>query len=88
MWTSNNALTPDPDKEPDALVSQPYQWPILQVGLRMASWNNDAVKYFLIGHPVIWWASTASVGLYMLVLSFYLVQNKRKVVMFSPGILI
>jgi len=84
MWTSNNALTPDPDKEPDALVSQPYQWPILQVGLRMASWNNDAVKYFLIGHPVIWWASTASVGLYMLVLSFYLVQNKRKVVMFSP----
>lgn len=33
MWTSNNALTPDPDKEPDALVSQPYQWPIMQVAL-------------------------------------------------------
>ncbi|KAJ3051075.1 Protein O-mannosyltransferase 2, partial [Rhizoclosmatium hyalinum] len=34
MWTSNNALTPDPTKEPDALTSKPLQWPFMEVGLR------------------------------------------------------
>ena len=41
MMTSNNALVPDPDKQDD-LASKPWQWPILNVGLRMCGWGNDS----------------------------------------------
>ncbi|KAJ3415012.1 Protein O-mannosyltransferase 2 [Chytridiales sp. JEL 0842] len=54
MWTSNNALTPDPDREPDNLTSSPYQWPLLLVGLRMCGWGDNDIKFFLLGHPIIW----------------------------------
>ncbi|KAJ5231964.1 hypothetical protein N7468_004920 [Penicillium chermesinum] len=48
MMTSNNALVPDPDKQDD-LASKFWQWPILDVGLRMCSWDDSVVKYFLLG---------------------------------------
>lgn len=41
MMTSNNALVPDPDKQDD-LASSPWQWPILNVGLRMCSWDDKS----------------------------------------------
>src|SRR2546423_12416700 len=41
MMTSNNALVPDPDKQDD-LASQFWQWPILNVGLRMCSWDDNS----------------------------------------------
>ncbi|KAL3901686.1 MAG: hypothetical protein SGCHY_000414 [Lobulomycetales sp.] len=83
MWNSNNALTPDPDREPNNLVSQPWQWPVLHTGLRMASWSDEKVKYFLMGHPLIWWGSSLSVIGILLVVAYYMVQNKRGIVMFS-----
>ncbi|CAG8470781.1 14951_t:CDS:2, partial [Gigaspora rosea] len=43
MYTSNNALIPDPDKE-DILASHPLQWPLLQVGIRICGWDDKAVK--------------------------------------------
>jgi dolichyl-phosphate-mannose-protein mannosyltransferase len=85
MWNSNNALTPDPDKEPDALVSQPWQWPLLHVGLRMASWDANKIKYFLMGHPLIWWGSSISLVLFGLLVAGYLVQFKRGKVLFTDG---
>ena len=42
MFTSNNALVPDPYKQDD-LASQPWQWPILNVGLRMCGWDNKSM---------------------------------------------
>lgn len=56
---------------------------LIQVGLRMAGWGDDQIKYFLIGNPVIWWGSTVSIVLWMLVLAGYIVQRKRKVQMFA-----
>jgi dolichyl-phosphate-mannose-protein mannosyltransferase len=41
MMTSNNALVPDPDKQDD-LASQAWQWPILNVGLRMCGWDEKS----------------------------------------------
>ena len=41
MMTSNNALVPDPDKQDD-LASQFWQWPILNVGLRMCGWDDHS----------------------------------------------
>jgi dolichyl-phosphate-mannose-protein mannosyltransferase len=44
MMTSNNALVPDPDKQDD-LASQFWQWPILHVGLRMCSWDDNSKSF-------------------------------------------
>jgi dolichyl-phosphate-mannose-protein mannosyltransferase len=76
MMTSNNALVPDPDKQDD-LASQFWQWPILNVGLRMCSWDDKVVKYFLLGNPLVYWGSTASLGVLGLIVAWYLVRWQR-----------
>lgn len=76
MMTSNNALVPDPDKQDD-LASAPWQWPLLNVGLRMCGWDDHIVKYFLLGNPVVYWGSTASLGIFGLMLLFYTVRWQR-----------
>ncbi|KAK7746907.1 Dolichyl-phosphate-mannose--protein mannosyltransferase 2 [Cytospora paraplurivora] len=76
MMTSNNALVPDPDKQDD-LASQWWQWPILNVGLRMCGWDDNIVKYFLLGNPLVYWGSTLSLGLIGLTVLFYLVRWQR-----------
>ncbi|KAI8590978.1 Dolichyl-phosphate-mannose-protein mannosyltransferase-domain-containing protein [Geranomyces variabilis] len=78
MWTSNNALTPDPDKEPDQLTSAPYQWPFLLVGLRMCGWGDTAIKYWLIGNPIVWWGSTASIGVFLAIVGVYAIRSRRR----------
>nr|KAJ3422298.1 Protein O-mannosyltransferase 2 [Polyrhizophydium stewartii] len=77
MWTSNNALTPDPDKEPDQLVSQPYHWPFLIRTLRMCGWGDHEIKYLLIGNPTVWWGSTASLALVVSLFLGYVVRWRR-----------
>lgn len=76
MMTSNNALVPDPDKQDD-LASQFWQWPILNVGLRMCGWDDSIVKYFLLGNPLVYWGSTASLGVLALMVAWYLVRWQR-----------
>ncbi|KAH7040526.1 glycosyltransferase family 39 protein [Microdochium trichocladiopsis] len=76
MMTSNNALVPDPDKQDD-LASKWWQWPILHVGLRMCGWNDDIVKYFLLGNPFTYWVSTASLGVVGLVAAWYILRWQR-----------
>lgn len=74
--TSNNALVPDPDKQDD-LASQFWQWPILHVGLRMCSWDDNITKYFLLGNPLVYWASTASLGVVGLIVAWYAIRWQR-----------
>lgn len=76
MMTSNNALVPDPDKQDD-LASQFWQWPILHVGLRMCSWDDNVTKYFLLGNPLVYWGSTASLGVIALIVAWYAVRWQR-----------
>jgi dolichyl-phosphate-mannose-protein mannosyltransferase len=76
MMTSNNALVPDPDKQDD-LASHFWQWPILNVGLRMCSWDDKVTKYFLLGNPLVYWGSTASLGVIGLIVAWYLVRWQR-----------
>ncbi|KAK2624336.1 hypothetical protein QTJ16_006286 [Diplocarpon rosae] len=76
MMTSNNALVPDPDKQDD-LASSFWQWPILNVGLRMCGWDDSIVKYFLLGNPFVYWGSTASLGVITLLVAWYLVRRQR-----------
>ncbi|KAI4144697.1 MAG: hypothetical protein LQ340_006556 [Diploschistes diacapsis] len=74
--TSNNALVPDPDKQDD-LASKFWQWPFLNVGLRMCSWDDGIIKYFLLGNPAVYWGSTASIGILGLIVGYYLVRWQR-----------
>lgn len=76
MMTSNNALVPDPDKQDD-LASAFWQWPILHVGLRMCSWEDHITKYFLLGNPLVYWGSTASLGVVALIVAWYTVRWQR-----------
>ncbi|EJT79090.1 dolichyl-phosphate-mannose-protein mannosyltransferase 2 [Gaeumannomyces tritici R3-111a-1] len=76
MMTSNNALVPDPDKQDD-LASQWWQWPILNVGLRMCGWDDNIVKYFLLGNPFVYWATTASLGFVGLLVVWYVLRWQR-----------
>ena len=76
MMTSNNALVPDPDKQDD-LASHFWQWPILNVGLRMCSWEDHITKYFLLGNPIVYWGSTASLGVAALIVVWYLIRWQR-----------
>lgn len=76
MMTSNNALVPDPDKQDD-LASQWWQWPILNVGLRMCGWDDKIVKYFLLGNPLVYWGSTAGLGLFGALVAWYAIRWQR-----------
>ncbi|KAF8147568.1 dolichyl-phosphate-mannose-protein mannosyltransferase [Crassisporium funariophilum] len=77
MMTSNNALIPDPDKE-DILASKPFDWPFLNLGLRMCGWGDTQIKYYLMGTPVIWWGSTLSLFVAFGSLGIYLLRSQRK----------
>ena len=84
MWTSNNALIPDPDKE-DVLASKPLDWPLMHLGLRMCGWGDQQTKYYLIGLPVIWWGGSISLILATLALGVYLMRQQRKYVDMEPS---
>ena len=77
IMTSNNALIPDPDKE-DILASKPFDWPFLHLGLRMCGWGDTQLKYYLMGTPVIWWASMLSLFVAFGALGVYLLRHQRK----------
>ncbi|KAI8089425.1 Dolichyl-phosphate-mannose-protein mannosyltransferase-domain-containing protein [Halteromyces radiatus] len=78
MWRSNNALIPDPDKE-DILSSTPTQWPMVGVGLRMCRWDDDTIKFFLLGNPMVWWTSFISVITFTILHITYIVREKRQI---------
>lgn len=77
MMTSNNALIPDQDKE-DILASAPLDWPFLRLGLRMCGWSDTQIKYYLIGTPVIWWASSFAMMISIPVLVYHLMRKQRQ----------
>ncbi|KAJ3084567.1 glycosyltransferase family 39 protein [Rhizoclosmatium globosum] len=78
MWNSNNAMTPDPDKEPDGLTSHPWQWPMMTLGLRICGWDDEHVKFFLLGNPILWIGSTLSLGVTAILFMVYVVRWQRK----------
>ncbi|BFZ53342.1 Dolichyl-phosphate-mannose--protein mannosyltransferase 2 [Savitreella phatthalungensis] len=76
MMTSNNALVPDPDKA-DELASSAWQWPLAHVGLRMCGWDAHIVKYFLLGNPIVYWGSTASLLVFGALVLWHVLRWQR-----------
>lgn len=58
MWTTNAGLV-----ESHAWDSRPPSWPVLRRGINF--WGKDHHQIYLIGNPLIWWASTAAIALYV-----------------------
>jgi dolichyl-phosphate-mannose-protein mannosyltransferase len=57
MWRTNAGLV-----ESHTWDSRPQSWPILRRGINF--WGKDNRQIYLIGNPLIWWASTAAVLIY------------------------
>ncbi|KAJ2610814.1 Protein O-mannosyltransferase 2 [Coemansia sp. RSA 1285] len=76
MARTNNALVPDQDKL-DLLTSAPYEWPLMRLGLRMCGWEDNKVKFWLTGNPVVWWTSSLAALLGPLQVLYYMVRRQR-----------
>ncbi|CUS20781.1 LAQU0S01e14510g1_1 [Lachancea quebecensis] len=82
MMATNNALVPDPDKL-DTLASSAWQWPTLNVGIRLCGWGDETVKYFLMGSPASTWPSTVGVLAFMVLVVVLLLRWQRQYADFS-----
>ncbi|OUM59598.1 glycosyltransferase family 39 protein, partial [Piromyces sp. E2] len=83
MWTTNNSLTPDEDKEPDRITSEAWQWPLALVGIRICGWGDDDVKFFLMGNPLTWWAAFVSIIFIGILSGLYILLRKCHVLGWS-----
>ncbi|KAK2459324.1 hypothetical protein APHAL10511_008679 [Amanita phalloides] len=70
MWTTNAGLT-----DRHTYDSRPDSWPTLRRGINF--WVKDHRQIYLIGNPLVWWLSTLSVALYVLVRGFLILRAKR-----------
>jgi dolichyl-phosphate-mannose-protein mannosyltransferase len=59
MWKTNAGLV-----DSHAWDSRPWSWPILRRGINF--WGRDHRQVYLMGNPVVWWASTAAVAFYVI----------------------
>lgn len=85
MWNTNNALTPDPELEPSALTSKPHHWMFLLRGLRMSGFGDDQVKFYMLGNPVVWWASSVAITVLLLLAGSYFILSARGIHAFSDA---
>ncbi|PVI02318.1 glycosyltransferase family 39 protein [Periconia macrospinosa] len=70
MWTTNAGLV-----ESHAWDSRPPSWPILRRGINF--WGKHNRQIYLIGNPVIWWTSTAIIGLYVVIKGLAVLRWQR-----------
>lgn len=78
MMATNNALVPDHEKQDD-LASQFWQWPTLHTGIRMCSWADEKVKYYLVGSPATTWTSSIGVILFCFITLYHLIRWQRQI---------
>ncbi|KAI9504698.1 Protein O-mannosyltransferase 2 [Coemansia spiralis] len=84
MALSNNKLIADHDRYKHT-ESSPWSWPFLLYPMRLAAWNDKSIKYYEVGNPVTWWASTLCCFLYPLQLLYWLVRWRRGLSVWQPS---
>ncbi|KAJ5885001.1 Dolichyl-phosphate-mannose--protein mannosyltransferase 1 [Penicillium taxi] len=70
MWTTNAGLI-----ESHAWDSRPPSWPTLLRGINF--WGKDHRQVYLLGNPLIWWSSTAAIGIYFIFKGIALLRWQR-----------
>lgn len=48
---------------------------------------TSAIKYYLLGNPIVVWSSTASIGVFCIVAAIYLLRWQRHYIDFTPAYL-
>jgi dolichyl-phosphate-mannose-protein mannosyltransferase len=76
MWTSNNALEPDPTRD-DRSTSQAWQWPLMLVGMRMNGWGDENIKFLLLGNPAVWITGAIVMVVLFVMLIYYDARQRR-----------
>ena len=84
MLKTNNALVPDEDKN-DIMTSHPFEWPMLLRGMRMTGWGEPSGRVYMLGNPIVWWLSTTSIFVYLVLLVVYAVRRHRGIVDFTES---
>lgn len=77
MYITNNSLTPNAELEPSILTSKPWQWFLLFVGLRMSSFAEDAVRFYMLGNPFTWWSSSIAIVSLISLCAMHYLLGKR-----------
>ncbi|KAJ6115030.1 Dolichyl-phosphate-mannose--protein mannosyltransferase 1 [Penicillium sp. IBT 16267x] len=70
MWTTNAGLV-----ESHAWDSRPPSWPTLLRGINF--WGKEARQVYLLGNPLIWWSSTAAIGIYFVFKAIAILRWQR-----------
>lgn len=84
MWASNNALTPDPDKE-NHLISYASEWPFMHSVLRMCSWGDSDIKYLMFGNPFVWIPTSFLMVFVMPILILIMIIQQKRQIRFNLG---
>lgn len=58
MWKTNAGLT-----DSHAWDSRPESWPVLRRGINF--WGRNHTQVYLLGNPIIWWASTVAIAIWI-----------------------
>jgi dolichyl-phosphate-mannose-protein mannosyltransferase len=86
MWLTNNALTPNPELEPGILTSTARDWFWMRKGIRMSGWDDARTKFYMLGTPMVWQASSISIVSLLAILALLLLLSKRHVITLdTPG---
>lgn len=84
MYLTNNALRPDPELEASPLTSTPLDWIFMSRGIRMANWNDDHLKFFMLGNPAVWPVSTIAILVLLAGLGVSVLIKQRKAFAYLP----
>lgn len=85
MMATNNALVPNPEKF-DGIASSAWQWPTLNVGVRLCEWSEKSIKYFLLGSPASVWPSSIAVCALIIHVIFLTLKWQRQCVILSDPV--
>ncbi|KAI8993588.1 hypothetical protein BDB01DRAFT_776808 [Pilobolus umbonatus] len=70
MWESNNGLTSSHPYD-----SRPESWPLLRRGINF--WSVNKRHIYLLGNPFVYWASTVSIFIYLMMKGVFSILDKR-----------
>ncbi|KAJ2645020.1 Protein O-mannosyltransferase 2 [Coemansia sp. RSA 1694] len=84
MALTNSRLVADSDRYKHT-ESDPWSWPFLLYPMRLVSWADDSVKYYEVGNPLLWWASTLCCLAYPLQIAYWLARQRRQYSDWRPG---
>lgn len=53
-------------------------------GLRMCGWGDNSIKFYLLGNPMTWILSFASIVLVCVLFVVYACRKRRQIIDFDP----